>query len=251
MNNNSDDDKFSIKGHIQKRKTQEVQRVILDQQIAKARGDSASTPIPPRPQTATLKPALTQKKLPPDKGATLLAPSVRVSSEGQRIALIVSVATLLIVFICAGTLAMASNTEPTPAQTATFVPVPNITAMNIVDYLGQVGLSAANIREYNPQTDAWRAVEELEFNLQQGSDKAEVIALTYPSSDAKMPDVFKARRSDKFKTWQLLTVSNMILLISPESSPSLSQDLTSHVMHYAVGPYRSMWPTATSAPAGS
>ncbi len=247
MKHNSDKDKFSLKENIQKRKTQEIQRTILDQQIAKARGDSAMPPAKPAPPVRPQRPAKrASQELQSDKRATLVASSVRANRQRDRVRLIVGIAATLVLFTCAASLVLASNSASIPLPTPTFVPLPNVTAMNIVDYLGKVGLSAANLRQYDPQTDAWRAMEELEFNLQRGADKVEVIALSYPTSAAKMPDVFRAHSSSKFKTWQMLTVANMILLISPDSSPGLSQDLTSHVMQFTLAPYRSFWPTATA-----
>src|SRR5258706_2553873 len=121
MSNNSDNDGFSIKGQIQKRKTQEIQRTILDQQIAKAHGDSAppSTPTP-RPRRVAKRPS---QEILPDKRATLVASSVRASRQQQRVALIAGIAASLIVFICAGTLALASNAPSVPEATPTFVPI--------------------------------------------------------------------------------------------------------------------------------
>src|SRR5258706_15909053 len=99
MNNNSEDKKFSLKDKIQKRKTQEIERSILDQQIAKARGDSVPTPVPPaQPLQEPPAKRITQEAL-PDKRATQVAAPMRVNKPYNKVATIVGVSAILIIFI--------------------------------------------------------------------------------------------------------------------------------------------------------
>ncbi len=262
---------FSLQGEIKKRKTQEIQRVIEDKRIAAARG--AVLPKHDAPQTTqardvgpsqadTTKRATqvsravstspdrparartTSQSVTSDKRATQIHPLPRRRlKQSQKIYAIVSVATLLIMMVCASTLIVASNTSVQP--TATLLPLPIMSANEVVAYLKKSGIPIINAQEYAVPNESWQAHQEIQFDVYRGAAKGTFIVLSYPSSESKVPDIFRAGYSGKFREWKLIEASNILILISPETSQDLKNDMGSHITQLLLAPYRPFLSTTT------
>jgi hypothetical protein len=162
---------------------------------------------------------------------------------GRQQSLIVIAAVGLVMLVCTGTLLIVSNSQP--AATPTPLPLPVVKASDVIAYFKNAGVTISSTREIAASNADWAASQEIQFNVQLGQDKGQFLILSYESTERKVPDVFKASNSPRFKTWQLTTASNIVLLTAPETNPALLATLQSHLTQYLVAPYRNFLPTAT------
>jgi hypothetical protein len=157
--------------------------------------------------------------------------------------LIGSLAAVLIVIIASGT-ALVASTAPIVA-TGTFVPLPVVSASSVINYLKTTGLEINDIRSFPVPNETWRASEELQFEIHGGNEKGVAILLSYQSFDYKVPDVAGVLRNSKFKLWRVMTLSNILLHISPETSTALQNQLADYLTQYLAAPYRSFLSSLT------
>lgn len=265
---------FSLKKEIHKRQTQAMQKALEEKRASKTiQPDNtpiANKPLPPpawkratqessaQPSTTPADPRRTQtmrttqtvptaRPARPPKRATQSTPVVPTFRKrfalGRRESIIAIAAAGLVMLICTGTLLIASNPQPT--ITPTSVPLPVVKASDVIDYFKQVGVTISSTREIPASNPDWAASQEIQFNVQLGQDKGQFLILSYDNAERKVPDVFKASNSPRFKTWQLTTASNILLLAAPETNPALLAALQSHLTQYLVAPYRDFLPTST------
>jgi hypothetical protein len=90
------------------------------------------------------------------------------------------------------------------------------------------------------------AREEIQFEVYAGRGKGLFLLLSYDSADKAGLDAFSVSNVQRFKSWKLTQVANVLLLASPESHPTLGEQIASHLTQYLVAPYRSYIPTATA-----
>jgi len=192
-------------------------------------------PLAVQPETASL-----------DKLATRTVEVViaRTGWTSQQWA-IVAGAALLILLVClgGGLLALGQITQPTP--TPTFVPLPTVSATDVLKHLRQVGVTVTNVQTLTVPNATWAANQGIQFEARQGSDSGTFLVLSYGSVSQTGVDAFKASSDAHFKQWQLAQINNILLLSTPNTSATLIQAIGSHLTQYLVAPYRDFLPTAT------
>jgi hypothetical protein len=268
---------FSLKKEIHKRQTQAMQKALEEKRASKTiqpeNTPFANKPLPPpawkratqessaQPSTAPADPRRTQtvrttqtaqtvqaaRPIAAPKRATQSIPAVGTARPrfalGRRQSLIAIAAAGLVLLVCTGTLLIASN--PQPSVTPTPIPLPAVKASDVIAYFQKAGVTISSTREIPASNPDWAASQEIQFSVQVGQEKGQFIILSYDNAERKVPDVFKASNSAKFKTWQLTTASNILLLTAPETNPALLAALQSHLTQFLVAPYRDFLPTAT------
>jgi hypothetical protein len=255
--------KRSLQSEIQKRKTQEIQRQIETNQKQRTQGRSVSD---------TNKPGLASK--PNGQAPSVLRPAVPSSTDARRVTqtftrasdasvtaprrftrsqirLLAGVlVTVLILTGVMGPLLLATNATVT--LTPTFAPLPIVQASHVIDHLKTAGWAVNDIREFPVPNELWHGHQELQFEVSQGPDKGLVLLITYASNEQKVPDLALSTTSDKFKQWRVITLSNVIVLISPETSQALQNQLSVELTKLLVVPYRpflsSPTPNVTGTP---
>src|SRR5258708_26873277 len=241
----------SLKDELAKRKTQEIQRVIEQKQIDRARGGMPSDVNLPSADQMVASSA--QPTPAPDirrttQTSAISAPfkprNARLSARQIRV-LIGAVAATLSLIVCAVSVLLFTN-QPTNAAMAmpALAALPVVSASDVVAYLKKADFPVSNVRSLAVTGDQWLATEETHVEAQQGTHKGLFVIVSYPSADQKVPDIFKAARG-KFKTWKVISASNILVLVSPDTAPALSQALGSHIAQYIFAPYRPLVPTAT------
>ncbi len=252
--------KFSLKGEIQKRKTQELARQIEERKAAAARGEGQLGAVDPRRTTQTT-PAVRSGSVAPKQAPQTVDPrrttqarrAVKPSSHaqsrsslipkltrGQKSLLIAGTAAILIVFVCMGTTAIiADKANVTP----TLAPLPIVSASNVIAYLKKVDVPITGDRELAIPAGSWRASQEIEFKVRRADKSGLFIILSYKSSDHKITDIFRA--SGRLKNWKMLDVANILMFVSPDSEQGIREEISSHIIQYLLAPYRPFLPTAT------
>lgn len=128
---------------------------------------------------------------------------------------------------------------------ATMAPIPTVSAGNLFNYLLTVKLPISNLRSLPvPNTD-WKGQQGIEFDVQQGNEKGTFIVVSYASQGDLAADSVKAQLNPRYKTWRISQVSNLLMLIAPDTSPMILDMVGSHLSQFALAPYRSYIPTAT------
>jgi hypothetical protein len=127
----------------------------------------------------------------------------------------------------------------------------------VVSYLKANGISVANLRTFDTSTVMQNAREEIQFEVYEARGKGLFLLLSYDSADqagldafkvSTGLDAFKVSNVQRFKSWKLTQIANVLLLASPESHARLGEQIASHLTQYLVAPYRSYIPTATAIP---
>src|SRR5258708_5896088 len=239
----------SLKDELAKRKTQEIQRIIEQKQIDRARGGMPSdVDLPSAAQMVAFSAQPTLDIRRTTQTTVINAPfkprNSRLSAKQTRV-LIGTVAATLSLIVCAVSVLLFTN-QPTNAAMAmpALAALPVVSAGDVVAYLKKADFPVSNVRSLAVTGDQWLATEETHVEAQQGTHKGLFVILSYPSADQKVPDIFKAARG-KFKTWKVISASNILILVSPDTAPALSQALGSHIAQYIFAPYRPLVPTAT------
>ncbi len=138
----------------------------------------------------------------------------------------------------------SGNAAPAPSQ----VPLPIVSAQDVISYLRLAGVPVLGIRSLSVPNETWGATQEFQFDVQRGDQKGIFLVLSYPSPGLVGMDSFSARLSKRFKGWQQLTRSNILLLISPDSAKAIGDEITNHVSQYTTAPYRAYIATSTGQP---
>jgi hypothetical protein len=237
--------KRPLQSELQKRKTQEIQRRIEAKQVTRTQG---STPLnPPEIHSnsrstgnapVTQSPSADVRRVTQSVSRVFNAPPNpprRITRFLMRVLAGVLVASLIII-VLVGVLLRASN--PTTIPTPTFAPLPNVKANAVVDHLKTAGLTIANLREFPVPNETWHAEQELQFEISQGNDKGLVLLLSYASAEQKVPDLALNTTTGKFKQWRVMTLSNVIMLVSPETSQTLQSQLSVQLTKLVAAPYR-------------
>ncbi len=125
------------------------------------------------------------------------------------------------------------------------MPLPKTSVGKLLDYLESVNVPIDNLQTFSVPNETWSAREEIQFNVNRDNEQGVFVVLSYDTPSRAIVDSFKATVYEKFKTWKLMRVSNILLLASPETDDSLVSELASHVTQYLIAPYRKFIPTAT------
>ncbi len=161
----------------------------------------------------------------------------------QRIALAAAAAIVIVIML---TTLLAKNVAYSQAAQK---PLPVAKMDDVMDYLKSQGSSDMKITDEqvfaNPNA-TWTASAEIQFGAQAGTDKGIFVLLTYPSSSRAGMDAFRATYNPKYQKWNLIQLSNFILLSPPETPDSLIKLVEDHLSHFLVGQYRPFLSTAKS-----
>ncbi len=244
----SGNNKFKLKDELQKRKTQETRRTMVADQVKRAQGGS-----PPRSdakrtaQTAPLVPSKPSviKPLARSSRQAPSPPSYQSITRNQKIWLTVVIAGALVILVGMASISLASSHAAVALSPTPWSAPQNVDMASVLAYLAQVGLPPTNVRQYDPTSNRWHAQDEREFDLVQGTNKADVIVLTYPSRDKAIPDTFGMSKSAKFKDWHWMTLANVTVLVSPDTEAGLRNEIFGHITQFIMAPNHPLWPTAT------
>jgi len=151
-------------------------------------------------------------------------------------ALIAVVAGLVIVLVCcvSGSFAVLSAE---PAATPTRTPAPTLTLYTASDLLARFASLPITKRE---PLKGWSANEAFRVELGSGTDRATFLLLSYASAAAAGADAYLTARNPNYAQWTLTQVSNILLLVSPESAASLRErpaTLLAQVVTLPVRPF--------------
>jgi hypothetical protein len=231
--------KRSLQQEIKKRKTQELLRTLEakppSQPIA-----PKQTPTASAPQSNATGERSTQAT-PINKRTTQIAPSI-MPGWTKRQKQVAVAATILAITVCIFTGLIANGL---PTAQPPLKPLPRASVGNLLDYLESVNVPIDNLQTLSVPNETWDAREEIQFSVNQNDGQGIFIVLSYDSPSKAIMDSFKVTFHQKFKTWKLMLVSNILLLASPETAQTLVAELASHVTQYLIAPYRSFIPTAT------
>ncbi len=278
MSNNPERSRLSLQAEIQKRKTQEMTRAIVQKQVDLARGETPqrttqtarTCPADLRRTSQTIQTGSTPTVRPPElrrvfpDAAPQRAPALQrsparepvrpqkraiqvngITRNPARMRLFVALLAVTVVLIVSASAALLI-TSRSDAAGATQPVLPTVTASEVVTHLMTLGVPVTNVRSLDVSKESWGAQQEVEFNVQRGGSSATFIVLSYANASDRVPDLFRLKdRANKFKTWKLTSLTNIILLASPGTSPAILNEINSHLTQYLVAPYRSFYPTAT------
>jgi len=153
-------------------------------------------------------------------------------------ALIAVAAGLVIVLVCcvSGSFAVLSA-EPAPTSTRT--PAPTLALYTASDLLARFTAAGLPITKREP-LKGWSANEAFRVELGSGTDRATFLLLSYASAAAAGADAYLTARNPNYAQWTLTQVSNILLLVSPESAASLRErpaTLLAQVVTLPVRPF--------------
>lgn len=235
--------KWSLRKEIAKRKTQPARQV---QGIAAAKRTTAiqqGRPAPLRLSRSTVQaPALGRRKVLLARLARLLDEPMRWTRAQRQIA---SIAAMVLIALCMLTVLIARSQ---PVAQMGMPSLPDAKVDGVVGYLEANGIAVANLRTFGGSTVMRNAREEIQFEVYEGRGKGLFLLLSYDSADQAGLDAFNVSNVQRFKTWKLTQIANVLLLASPESPSVLGERIVSHLTQYLVAPYRSFMPTATAIP---
>jgi hypothetical protein len=241
---------FSLKGEIKKRRTQEIVRSFEARDVAKARGeptlqallgnDRSSSPgqpasLSPKRTSSTItlpvmpppSPTTPQQTGPFSRTGTLPARSLRHVLRG-RYALVGIAMTLVLVIAGAGLILSRANVRPVPTG------LPVVRAADVVAYLKQVGVPVVRARELAVPNVNWKAAQEFQIDVASSGSTGTFIILSYASRQHAIPDIVSAQHNTTYRQWKLTTGSNLVLLTSPETDPTVGGQVQQQVLHYLL-----------------
>lgn len=243
--------KWSLRKEIAKRKTQQARQVggsaglpgLAAKRATKVHvvQQNVNRPEPLRRSTATIESAkLGRRKVVFARLARVLDEPTRWTRAQRRIA---SLAAMALMALCMLTVLIARS-QPVVQMALPAVPAAKIDG--VVNYLESNGIALTNLRTFGQSAVMQNAREEIQFEVYTGRGKGLFLLLSYDSADKAGLDAFRVSHIQRFKSWKLTQVANVLLLASPESHPTLGEQIASHLTQYLVAPYRSYIPTATA-----
>jgi len=152
-------------------------------------------------------------------------------------ALIAVAAGLVIVLVCcvSGSFAVLSA-EPAPTPTRT--PAPTLVLYTASDLLTRFAATGLAITKREP-LKGWSASEAFRVELSSGADHATFLLLSYTSVAAAGADAYLTARNPDYAQWTLTQVSNILLLVSPESATSMRERPAALLAQVVTLPVRS------------
>jgi hypothetical protein len=151
----------------------------------------------------------------------------------------------LFALVCVGTAVVTNNLRAAPTLTPTNVVLPMITARDVLDYLIKAGVPVFNVRDVAVPSDQWDASQGLQFDVQFGNSRGVFIILSYLNPDFAAADAFEAEVDDFYGPWDVFSLSNIVVLSTPETAPSVDREIFSHVTTYLTGGVIPFLPTST------
>jgi hypothetical protein len=245
---NSQKPRRSLKDEIQKRRTQQIEREIQARRLPQ-------TARPPSQETSQPSPATQSAGSAGGHKRTTQTTAVRSESStpprwtaprfSPRLLIVVAgAATGVIILLMVGLLGGNATPAPAPSQ----APLPVVSAQDVINYLRLAGVPVSGLRALKVPNENWQATEEFQFDVQRGDQKGIFLLLSYPSTRLTSRDSFNVSLSTRFKGWQQIAISNILLMISPDSAKPIGDEIANHLSQYLVAPYRAYVGTSTGQP---
>jgi hypothetical protein len=237
--------RWSLAKEIKKRKTQEVLRAVESRHIQTARPlklSRTTTQMSIAREPQVIPKCITQTVLESKRTTQVVRVVGHAAHWTRRQKQIAALGAILITSVCFITTLVATSQ---PISQTALSPLPTTRTGDLIRYLRSVGVPIANLQTFTVPNAMWSANEEVRFDVQQWNGKGIFVVLSYDSPAQVGIDAFKATYDQKFKNWNLVQVSNALVLSSPDTVQSLSAEIASHVTQYLIAPYRSFIPTAT------
>ncbi len=230
---------WSLKKEIKKRKTQTILRALEAREVqTPLLHESFRIPARLTPTPADLTPPRPLSPITPASRRATQAkratrPSVGWTYRQKRTAIL---ATILIVTVC---LITASVAVSLPSSQSGLPPLPTTSTGDFIHYLGAAGFPVTNLRAFTVPNAEWNAQEEIQFEVHREGEMGLFVVLSYASPAQAGLDAFKASYDHKFQQWDVIQISNILLLTSPETSGTLNAGIAEGLAQYLVLPYRS------------
>ncbi len=259
--------KFSLRKEIQKRKTQEFEKIIearrtgqtgpLGQAPSSTPRTIQSTPAARTTQmAAAARITQTASKVAPvarqkPAGPMRFPPGVRLPwSLNRSQKLILAITGLLLLLVGLVTWFVMNRQQPTEAASSalTWTPLPVSSVDNAVAYLKRVGFPLSIVKPMAVPDGHWYAQQAAQITSYRNGQTGRFLLLSYASVGKATVDAFRASEMASVHQWSRSQVANILVFTSPDSDRSLSSDLLSHLQQYLVVPYRSFLPSATPGP---
>ena len=242
----------SLRDELKRRKTQQLQQAQAEAQKRATQGSPAAAPKPPAPS-----PTAPSRTAPPASAQTTVSNAARTQQirtaktspagqpplNNQRVLIVAFVGVLFLV-VCLGT-ALVTNTLTTPTPTLTQVKLPLTTARDVIDYLMRAGVQITNLRELEVPNDKWRGTQGFQFEAQIGDVTGTFIILSYDSADTTGSDAFKMELDSEYGPWKTYSISNILVLSTPDTPQGIDIDIASHITSYITGTVIVFLPTST------
>jgi hypothetical protein len=114
-----------------------------------------------------------------------------------------------------------------------------------MEYLRRAGVTITNVAEIEVPNDTWRATQGFQFDAQIGDVIGNFIILSYDDTNASGSDAFKMELDEVYGPWKTYSISNIIVLSTPDTPQSIDIDIASHITSYIAGTVIAFLPTST------
>jgi hypothetical protein len=128
------------------------------------------------------------------------------------------------------------------------LPIPTVSAGDLFSYLLKVKLPISNLRSLPVPNNEWKGQQGIQFDVQQGGEKGTFIVVSYDRPEIVSADVVRTKLNPRYKSWEVSQMTNLLILIAPDTSPIVLNTISSHLSRYIIAPYRDYIPTATVTP---
>ncbi|MBX3085281.1 MAG: hypothetical protein KF716_26850 [Anaerolineae bacterium] len=240
----------SLRDELKRRKTQQLQQAQADAQkratqaASEPKGQQPSQPAQPSKPAPSNLPSASPTRPPsarPPAGQPEKPPSF--SLNNQRTLIIAFVGVLFLV-VCLGTVLITNNLTPT-TPTLTPIKLPLTTARDVLNYLIRAGVQVTNVRDIEVPNETWRATQGVQFDAQIGDVRGVFIILSYDGTDTAGSDAYKMEIDAEYGPWKTYSISNILVLSTPDTPQSIDIDVASHITSYIAGTVIAFLPTST------
>lgn len=251
----------SLRDELQRRKTQQLRQAQSSAADKRATQASPTPPAqppasspPPKSEPPTSQPSApratqtaaratqTTKAPVPSRPGSAGASGPSLTPMQMRLAVVAIVGLLAVV--CIGTV-LVSPTLQQPTLTPTNPVLPIITARDVLNYLLKVGVPILDVNELDVPNDTWGASQGLQFDVQLENNRGNYILLSYPTRDGASGAAFRSELDETYGEWNAYSISNILVLSTPETVQAVDRVIISHINTYIIGGVVDFWPTAT------
>ncbi len=131
-----------------------------------------------------------------------------------------------------------SDMAGTLFATPTAIPLPLVTANEIVAQLKKAGLSVTNVQSVKAPNATWQATQQFQISIQSDNQTGTFTILSYSTAAQAGQDAFRANLSKDYKTWGMTQVSNLLILWPSETRLTLSKQVGDKLKDFLIRPYR-------------
>ena len=228
----NDKPKFTLKGEMQKRRTQEILRTIEDKRSDPARTTqttpAVSMPIVSEPTLTLLTPTAPSVS---QTSISAVKPAQPMSWD-SRVVVIASLLTAAVVVI--GLIALRSRISSNPVVTNTTASAV-VSPSQLTDHFKQSSVQVNAVRNIPVSSNAWHASQIIAFDAQENGSQGSFIFVGFSPTNQGIPDILKIA-GDRLKGWQAISATSAILLIAPGTNQTLATDVSRQLGQFLVTP---------------